>query len=106
MKNYEKITDFKSTLQFLRKKRNLTQGGLGAVLGYGHTAICSYETGRTEPCINDLIRLADFFGVSVDFMVGHRVKIKGDSRYFMDIRAMRIKDAVEEMLEKVDMAIK
>lgn len=40
------------------------------MLHYGYTAIANYESGRNEPSIRDLIRLADYFQVSVDYLIG------------------------------------
>ena len=37
-------------------------------VGYGH-----YETGKAEPNIETLIKIADFYGVSVDYVVGHNM---------------------------------
>lgn len=33
-------------------------------------SISRYETGEREPGIAELIRIADFFGVSVDYLLG------------------------------------
>ena len=60
---------FKDRLRQLRIERKIGQGELGEILNYGATAISNYETGRNEPSIGDLIRLADFFNVSVDYLI-------------------------------------
>ena len=39
------------------------------ILGYGYTAISNYESGRNEPSINDLKKIADFFNVSLDYLL-------------------------------------
>lgn len=39
-------------------------------MGYGYTAVANYESGRNEPSIDDLIKIADFFQVSMDVLVG------------------------------------
>lgn len=48
----------------------LTQIHLGKMLGYGSTAIANYESGRNEPSLNDLCRIADYLEVSTDYLLG------------------------------------
>lgn len=62
--------DFKHRLKQLRLKKGLKQWAVAKVLGYRYTAISNYESGRNEPSIKDLIRLAKFFNVSVDYLIG------------------------------------
>lgn len=62
-----------STLKHLRKQKKKTQTDIANYLnittvGYGH-----YETGKAEPNIETLIKIADFYGVSVDYVVGHNM---------------------------------
>ena len=64
------MTAFSSRLKALRKKRNINQAVLAKMLGYGYTAIANYESGRNEPSLGDLCRIADFFDVSVEYLLG------------------------------------
>ena len=57
-------------LRMLRKSRKVSQTRLAKVLGYGYTAIANYESGRNEPSLGDLRRIADFFDVSTDYLLG------------------------------------
>ena len=61
---------FSQRLRFLRKKHRMTQKELADILHYGHTAIVNYESGRNQPSLQDLVKLADFFDVSTDFLLG------------------------------------
>ena len=61
---------FPSRLRQLRLLHHLTQADLGSVLGYGYTAISNYESGRNEPSLDDLIRLAHYFSLSVEELIG------------------------------------
>lgn len=61
---------FGERLKSLRKICNMTQGELGNELDYGHTAIANYESGKTQPSIEKLIKIAGTFGVSIDYLVG------------------------------------
>lgn len=60
---------FKERLKTLRKSMHLTQGALAEVLNYGATAISNYESGRNEPSIEDLKKIALFFDVSTDYLL-------------------------------------
>lgn len=62
--------EFKDRLIKLRKELNLTQEELAQKIGYTRTAISAWEIGRNEPSNADTIKLADFFGVSTDYLLG------------------------------------
>ena len=64
------VTDFPRRLRRLRKSRNINQARLAKMLGYGYTAIANYESGRNEPSLGDLCRIADYFDVSTDYLLG------------------------------------
>lgn len=61
---------FAKRLRELRKEKGLSQVELGEQLGYGCTAISSYETGRNEPSYTDLIRICEVPDVSADYILG------------------------------------
>ena len=60
---------FKDRLRMLRKEKKMTQMRLGNLLNYGYTAIANYESGRNNPCIEDLKKLAAIFNVSMDYLL-------------------------------------
>ena len=57
-------------LQELRKKKGITQLRLATELNTTQNTINRYETGEHEPGIAELIKLADYFNVSVDYLIG------------------------------------
>lgn len=57
-------------LRRLRTERMLTQAALGEELGLSESTVCLYERGDREPSFNTLCRLADFFGVTTDYLLG------------------------------------
>lgn len=67
--------EFKDRLIKLRKELNLTQEELAQKIGYTRTAISAWEIGRNEPSNADTIKLANYFGVSTDYILG-----KSDNR--------------------------
>lgn len=57
-------------LRELRKGKALTQGKLGTLLGISQSAVGMYERGEREPDSTLLSRIADFFGVTIDYLYG------------------------------------
>ena len=57
-------------LKELRKARNLTQLRLAIDLNTNQNTISRYESGEREPSINELVKIADYFHVSIDYLVG------------------------------------
>lgn len=87
--------EFKTRLKELRKERKLTQVRLGSKLNYGYTAIANYESGRNQPNISDLIKLANFLQVSVDYLIGNsNVRYKAEKDIW--------KEALQENLKRYD----
>lgn len=60
---------FKDKLKYLRKQQELTQIELSQYLGIDQTTYSRYETGATEPDIATLKKLANFFDVSIDYLL-------------------------------------
>ncbi|MDF2924918.1 MAG: transcriptional regulator, family [Paenibacillaceae bacterium] len=54
----------------LREKRGLTQEDLAAKIGISRASLSHYEKSRREPDYHTLSRLADFFHVTVDYLLG------------------------------------
>ncbi len=55
-------------LALLRKNRGLTQGQLAEHFAYSDKAISKWERGEALPDLNMLYELADFYGVTLDFL--------------------------------------
>lgn len=66
--------DFKSVLKVLRKSNNLTQDMLAKKLGLSRSAIGMYEKGSREPDYEILEKIADFFNVDIDYLLGRTLK--------------------------------
>lgn len=70
------MSDFAKNLRRYRKRKNYSQEKLAKELHYGYTAIANYESGRNEPSIDDLIRLAKALNVTVDELIGMKFTSK------------------------------
>lgn len=63
------MNTFGERLRFLRNERNLHQSELGDLLELSPSAIGSYERNLREPSYNHLVKFADLFGVSTDYLL-------------------------------------
>lgn len=58
-------------LKQLRLEKHLTQSDMAKMLDITVSAYGNYELGQREPNLETLIKLADYFQVSVDYLIGH-----------------------------------
>lgn len=63
--------EFSDIMKTLRKQRGLTQEQIAETLGVSCQAISKWETGGSFPDISLLPIIADYFGVSIDYLLGH-----------------------------------
>ena len=61
---------FSERLKLLREERRAYQRELAEYLGISLRAYQFYEDGEHEPNIKKLIALADYYGVTIDYLVG------------------------------------
>ncbi|KYC82627.1 helix-turn-helix domain-containing protein [Bacillus sp. FSL W8-0445] len=61
--------NFPTKLKKLREERKLKQQDVADKLGIARTTYASYEQGKREPDHATLVKIADFFGVSLDFLL-------------------------------------
>lgn len=61
-------------LRYILEQHNLTQKELATKLSITPSALGNYIQGTREPDYHTLIRIADYFHVTTDFLLGHNVK--------------------------------
>lgn len=65
----------------LRRKMKLSQEEFADYLNVSQATVSSWECGNSDPDLNMLIKIADYFEVSLDFMMG-----RGENRsYHLDL---------------------
>lgn len=57
----------------LKQKHNLSQTQLAKIAGVSQRSISAYENGQSEPTESTLIKLANYFHLTLDELVGHEV---------------------------------
>lgn len=95
----------------LREQHNLTQGQLADLLKMSVRAIAAWESGERKPPIDKLEWLADYYGVSTDYLLGRTdvpnmyshgsIDIQGDSWQIFS----NAKDLSPESREQVERQI-
>ena len=63
-------TTFGTRFKQLREENGLTLEQVGKELGFIKQTISKYEKNESEPSYSDLVRIAKFFGVSIDYLLG------------------------------------
>ena len=61
-------------LKSLRLQRNITQKAIADAIGVSPVSLQRFEYGTVKPKLDTVIALADFFGVSLDYLVGRTDK--------------------------------
>lgn len=62
--------EFRQRLQQLREKRRISRIVASELCGLSSDSIRKYERGESEPTMASLVAMAEFFGVSVDYLIG------------------------------------
>ena len=63
-----------SNLRRAREKKGLSQKYIAASLGVSAPTVSEWESGRKTPTVENLIRLSDLIGASVDYLLGREEK--------------------------------
>ena len=58
-------------LKKIRNEHRISQQKLGDIVGVSQQSINKYENHADEPDLQTLISIADYFDVSVDYLIGH-----------------------------------
>lgn len=67
-------------IRLLRESLNISQINLAKDLLIGQSTMSEYERGVKEPPISVLVKIADYFGVSLDYLTGRsNIKVTVDS---------------------------
>lgn len=61
---------FGENLRTLRLSEHLSQTKLGEMLGVCNQTVSFWEIGKREPDLDMLLKIADFFQVSTDYLLG------------------------------------
>lgn len=68
------VETFPKKLKSAREDAGYTQRQIESLTGIKQSTLASYEIGRTQPDLETLGKLADFYAVSVDWLLGTKGK--------------------------------
>lgn len=69
MKNFDRKI-MGERIKFLRNERGIGQNQLSRELGLSNASVSYWETGKQEPCAEAIFKLAQYFDVSSDYILG------------------------------------
>jgi transcriptional regulator with XRE-family HTH domain len=95
-----------SRIAQLRERQKWTQEELASKLGITRAALSHYEKGRREPDHEVLVKLADCFRVSVDFLVGRTQNpqsvLDDQTRQFVENLELSDENILQKFLLTID----
>ena len=92
-----------ANLKKLREKAGISQKHLAESIGVSQQSINKYENHNIEPDIDTMIRIADYFNTSVDYLIGHtdlRRKIEVMHSYDLTPQESQLIDRYRTLSEK------
>jgi transcriptional regulator with XRE-family HTH domain len=94
---------FAVNLRILRKERKLTQEFISKLINVDRSNVANYENGRILPPLNSLIKIADYFGISLDQLIfGRDNKREQSADKELMAENTALMDAQLKFLEKID----
>ena len=93
-------------LKELRVKKRLSQEELGKILGVSGQTILNWENCIHSPNVDQLIKLADFFDVSIDYLVGLKNENKTKNEIMNDLKDNSKEDLLKIIENYIDEIIK
>lgn len=89
---------FANVLKMLRISKGYTQQGLADKLHISRSSVGMYESGEREPDFETLELIADFFNVSIDYLMGKESR----SIYYLDPEAAEM---AQELYERPELRV-
>lgn len=92
---------FGDRLKELRTKKSLTQEELAKLFNTGKSSISNYENNSRLPDAVTICKYADFFGVTVDYILG-RSDIRNPEARSKDLYSLDVSGLPEEAIQRVE----
>ena len=80
----------------LREDRDMRQSDLASATGIDQRTISNYETGKTAPDAYALLKLADYFDVSVDYLL-----CRTEKDFYGEKKRIKIIEEIQSNLEEL-----
>lgn len=84
----------------LRTAHGLTQVGFAKKLSVSKQAVSNWENNNIQPSIDMLVKIADFFGVSTDYLLGRTTERTLDISALSDEAAAHIRMIISDIVKQ------
>ncbi|MEK4233251.1 helix-turn-helix transcriptional regulator [Anoxybacillus sp. FSL W8-0703] len=96
------MISFGDRLQELRNEMKLRQEDVAKKIGVGRTTYAMYEQGKREPDYETLLKIANFFGVSIDYLLTGKDKTGNEKNlFFFDMEGLSEQE-IEEIKKHIE----
>lgn len=120
------MSDISTRIKSLRLSRNITQKELSEGIGASERGVQNYESGTRKPIYEMIIKIASFFDVSADYLLGlgiyanqdiileHRKDVEAIARHFLpkeyvhllpDLNDFEFMTMLELVFAKIDYSV-
>lgn len=84
-------------IKLLRKQLGISQVELAAELNVSKQCVSNWENDNVQPSIEMLVKLADFFNVSTDYLIGRSSKALLDASNLTDAQRAHISLLIKDL---------
>ena len=91
---------FEEIIRDLRLNRGLSQVELGKELHVSKQCICNWENGNIMPSVDMLMKIAEFFSVSTDYLLGLDDRRYIETTGLTERQITHIQQIIEDILQK------
>ena len=99
-------SNLNENIKFYRKEKNLTQEQLAEAMGVSVGAVSKWENGASAPELSLIMELADFFGISVDALLGYQVRDNSAEKVAERIDLLQDEKKYDEAIIEAEKALK
>ena len=100
---------FGRNLRYLREKQQLTQDVIASLTGFTKATWSNYESGASQPSMEGLIKISNYFGISLDELIfadvpaqdGHAVKQRKHKPYVVNDASSVLREEIVYLTKEV-----
>ncbi len=99
-------TTISENIKLFRKEKNFTQEQLAEAMGVSVGAVSKWESGASAPELSLIMELADFFEISVDALLGYKVRDNTAMECVKRIDSLQDAKKYDEAIAEAEKALK
>lgn len=90
---------FSERIKELREAKEMTPSQFACLFDKSESAVRAWEADRTKPNADDLLNIADYFGISTDYLLGHEPPDSKES--FLNMTVKQQETEIENLRKKL-----